>query len=172
MFIKNRKAFTMIELVFVIVVIGILSAIAIPRFSDTADSAYLTKAQDTLAGVRSALMAERQKRVLRGTFTPITDLSLKSDGTASTNVFDHFSSDGGNPANYAPIFDYPIRGCTTNTQRACWRKTSNAPATYSYIFSDPAMGGAGSDGRADFIIDQNKFVCKATDSADCKLILF
>ena len=34
----NRQAFTMIELVFVIVVIGILSAIAIPRFSDTADT--------------------------------------------------------------------------------------------------------------------------------------
>jgi len=172
MFIKNRKAFTMIELVFVIVVIGILGAIAIPKFSDTADNAYLTKAQDTLAGVRSALMAERQKRILRGTHTDITDLSLKSDGTASTNVFDHFSGDGRNPAVYAPLFDYPIRGCTTLTQRACWKrvaKTATTPLTYAYIFPDPAMGG---DGKAEFIIDKNKFVCKSTDSADCKLILF
>ena len=173
MFIKNRKAFTMIELVFVIVVIGILGAIAIPKFSGTADSAYLTKAQDTLAGVRSALMAERQKRVLRGTFTPITDLSLQSDGTASTNVFDHFSSDGGNPPNFAPLFDYPIRGCTANAQRACWRRIAPAgatPLTYAYIFPDPGMGV---DGQADFIIDNNnKFVCRdANETADCQLIL-
>ena len=160
----------MVELLFVIVVIGILSAIAIPRFADTADTAYLTKAQDTLSTVRNALMAERQKRVLRGSFVAITDLSLKADGTASTNVFDHFSSDGRNPAVYAPLFEYPIRGCTTNTQRACWARAVVAGSpVYSYRFPDASM--ASTNGQADFAIANNKFVCTATDTADCQLIL-
>ncbi len=38
----------MIELVFVIVVIGILSAIAIPKFAATRDDAIITKAIATL----------------------------------------------------------------------------------------------------------------------------
>jgi len=166
---SEKKAFTMIELVFVIVVIGILSAIAIPKFADTADSAYLTKAQDTLGTVRSALMTERQKRILRGTFTPITDLSLTNAGVASTNVFDHFSSDGRTPAVYTPLFEYPIRGCASASQRACWKKTSNAPVIYAYRFANASMG---TDGQAEFIIDQNKFKCKSGDESDCNLILF
>ena len=68
---NSHKAFTMIELVFVIVVIGILSAIAIPKFAATRDDAVITRARDTIASLRSAIAAERQKRILRGEFTDI-----------------------------------------------------------------------------------------------------
>ncbi len=46
-----KKAFTMIELIFVIVVIGVLAAIAIPRISATRDDAVLVK---TMAEIRTA----------------------------------------------------------------------------------------------------------------------
>ena len=38
-----KKAFTMIELIFVIVIIGIISAIALPRFNATRDDAQVSK---------------------------------------------------------------------------------------------------------------------------------
>ena len=41
--VSSKKAFTMVELVFVIVVIGILSAIAIPKLAATRDDAHITK---------------------------------------------------------------------------------------------------------------------------------
>ena len=47
-----KKAFTMIELILVIVVIGILAAIAIPRISATRDDAVLVK---TMAEFRTAI---------------------------------------------------------------------------------------------------------------------
>ena len=47
-----KKAFTMIELIFVIVVIGVLAAIAIPRISATRDDAVLVK---TMAEIRTAI---------------------------------------------------------------------------------------------------------------------
>ena len=47
-----KKAFTMIELIFVIVVIGILAAVAIPRISATRDDAVLVK---TMAEIRTAI---------------------------------------------------------------------------------------------------------------------
>ncbi len=68
---KNRLGFTMIELIFVIVVIGILSAIAIPKFSATRDDAIITKARTTVGTLRSSIAMERQKRILRGDFSDI-----------------------------------------------------------------------------------------------------
>ena len=44
-----KKAFTMIELIFVIVIIGILSAIVIPKLSVTRDDAENTKACANIA---------------------------------------------------------------------------------------------------------------------------
>jgi len=69
--IASKKAFSMIELIFVIVVIGILSAIAIPKFAATRDDAVITKAMATIGSIRSAIATERQKRILRGEFADI-----------------------------------------------------------------------------------------------------
>ena len=66
---KNFKsAFTMVELVFVIVVVGILAGVAIPKLAATRDDAYISKAKTQVASVRNALSMERQKRILRGDF--------------------------------------------------------------------------------------------------------
>ena len=67
-----KKAFTMVELVFVIVIIGILSAIAVPKFAATRDDAIISKAIAEVAAMRSAIAIERQKRVLRGVYLPVT----------------------------------------------------------------------------------------------------
>ena len=45
---KNKKAFTLIELVFIIVIIGILSAVALPKLTATRDDALIAKSVSTL----------------------------------------------------------------------------------------------------------------------------
>lgn len=77
-----KKAFTMLELIFVIVVIGILSAIAIPKFAATRDDAVVSKARSTVAALRSALATERQKNILKGEFARI-------DGTKLYNLIEY-----------------------------------------------------------------------------------
>jgi len=67
-----KKAFTMIELVFVIVVIGILASIAIPKFAATRDDAVISKGRATVGALRSAIAIQRQKKVLKGDFSAIS----------------------------------------------------------------------------------------------------
>ena len=77
-----RRAFSMIELVFVIVVIGILSAIAIPKFAATRDDALVSKARATVGALRTAIATERQKNILKGVFTDI-------NGSAAAGLLDY-----------------------------------------------------------------------------------
>jgi type II secretion system protein G len=50
---RNRKGFTLIELLIVVVIIGILAAIAIPKFANTKDKAKLASLKTDLRNIES-----------------------------------------------------------------------------------------------------------------------
>ncbi len=49
----NKKGFTLIELLIVVVIIGILAAIAIPRFSETRERAYVSTMTSDLRNIQT-----------------------------------------------------------------------------------------------------------------------
>ncbi|MDP3266088.1 MAG: type II secretion system protein [Sulfuricurvum sp.] len=91
----KRTAFTMIELIFVIVVLGILSAIAIPKFAATRDDAQIAKGRSDVAAIRSAIVSERQGRLLRGDSAYINKLHnntatlFDNNGTATSTILQY-----------------------------------------------------------------------------------
>lgn len=91
----KRPAFTMIELIFVIVVIGILSAIAIPRLAATRDDAQIAKGRSDVSAIRSAIVSERQGRLLQGDSAYINKLHnntatlFDNNGTATSTILQY-----------------------------------------------------------------------------------
>ena len=51
---SNKKGFTLIELLIVVVIIGILAAIAIPKFANTKEKAYLAAMKSDLRNLVTA----------------------------------------------------------------------------------------------------------------------
>lgn len=51
---RQQSGFTLIELIMVIVILGILSAFALPKFADLSGSAETASVQGALASIRSA----------------------------------------------------------------------------------------------------------------------
>ena len=80
-----KKAFIMIELIYVIVIIGILSAVAIPKFSGTKNSADITKGRAEVSSIRSAIITDRQKFLIRGDNSYISKLCTS---TTAEKIFD------------------------------------------------------------------------------------
>ena len=63
---KSNKGFTLIELVIIIILLGVLAAIAIPRYVDLRDQALRASAQATLDGGRAAVQLDFADQVLNG----------------------------------------------------------------------------------------------------------
>lgn len=153
----KRTAFTMIELVFVIVVLGILAAIAIPKFAATRDDAQVAKGRSDVAAIRSAIVSERQTRLLQGSSTYINKLH-----SSTTSLFDGNGS--------STLLQYGIAVGSSNGHWNTPTTSGTSPtatATYTYTV-------AGKNVLFNYTQSSGTFDCNRTDAtygAMCKLLV-
>jgi len=116
----------MIELVFVIVVIGILATIAIPRLAATRDDAQIAKARSDIAAIRAAIVSERQSRLLQGNSSYINQLHVGIAGNKTTLFDSNGSAD-------VTLLQYGIT--TQNESDGHWDDTvAQVNGRWTYVF--------------------------------------
>jgi type IV pilus assembly protein PilA len=82
----NKKGFTLIELLIVVVIIGILAAIAIPRFGQTRERAFQSAVTSDLRNLQTVQEQYYADPANSYTYAALTDLETANLFRASTGV--------------------------------------------------------------------------------------
>ena len=115
-----KKAFTMIELVFVIVILGVLASVAISKMAVTRDDAIISKGRSEVAAIRNAISLTRNTNILMGKGASYPNRLDHLSGTTSSDgdpLFDKNSTG----ADAVKLLDYPIYA----KSKGGWRKVAS-----------------------------------------------
>ncbi|HXF59785.1 MAG TPA: prepilin-type N-terminal cleavage/methylation domain-containing protein [Candidatus Saccharimonadales bacterium] len=78
---RSERGFTLIELVIVIVILGILAAVAIPKYEDMQEQARSATLKGQLGSIRSAVAIQYGRNALNGSATfPVLNGAIFADG--------------------------------------------------------------------------------------------
>ncbi len=86
----NQKGFTLIEIIAVLVILGILAAVAVPRYLDMQGEARIKAAQAAIAEVKAQASQFYGKKLLRDGAPP-TGAAVLASVTATPDVGPDFS---------------------------------------------------------------------------------
>jgi len=148
-----KKSFTLIELIFVIVIIGLLASVAVPKFMQTKASASSSSVKSVISSLRTAIETKHGEWMINDDldtsdgYTPQgypQKLDNASPNTAGENLFAGTST--------LSILKNPIKSCLDNN---CWYKykaddTDGNISYYAYKFtpdSNITLDYNGSNGK-------------------------
>ena len=128
----SQNGFTLIELIIVMVILGIMAAVAVPRYLDSISNAEESAEDAVISAIRSGLKAAAND-------------SLYTNGRASwpTNPFDALSE---KPAGYSTdLTDADVDGeWTFSSDRITHQRADNSRFEWAY---NPGTQGGGDDAK-------------------------
>ncbi len=151
---QSSKAFTLIELIFVIVILGILSSIALPHFAKTKELADIAKGRSDVASIRSAIVTDRQAHIIKGDSAYISALCSGTGTGAGIKIFDT------NGTSDRKLLTY---GIVTSLADGKWSKNGTSCIKFNFKVNS-----------VDIVFDYNStdgsFTCDRTDTTCKKMV--
>ena len=139
---RHKKAFTMVELMVVVLIVGILAAVAVPLMSGRIDSSKWSEAKSAMGTIASAL---RSYAAEKGTFTSapaLADIGLTNndlDGTYFTHDAYAITSASASGSQVSFVITCTAASSTRSgkpTTPAVMTLTSNAANSYVATFAE------------------------------------
>lgn len=142
----------MIELIFVIVVLGILASIALPKLGGTMAQAQVAKAQGDVSSIRASIASARQRSLVRG--INVYPTALDHQGAVANNGQPLFDSNG-TGAGDVTILNYPLYASSASGE---WQKT--AANTYVFTVDQTAVTFTYNPANGLFDCDHTNATCR------------
>jgi prepilin-type N-terminal cleavage/methylation domain-containing protein len=129
-----KKAFTLIELIFVIVIIGVLASVAVPKFKNLTSHAKSSGVKSVVTSVQSSVDNIHGKWIINDNY-----VWTGADGKDHSADFDNTNGfpkklDSGKDTDllFSYVLKVPVPSCNGKT-RGCWKE--DPQDTYSYYYN-------------------------------------
>jgi prepilin-type N-terminal cleavage/methylation domain-containing protein len=145
--VSNRRAFTLVELIAVIVVLAILAGVAIPRYFDYTDRARTSAVLGTVGNVRTAIANYYANTSISGTPAFPTLAQLTTVGTVMQDAMPRNPYNNSSAVRAATSVEAAARTVTSTEGWSYWfDNTATPPAAIFYCNSSnntTASNGSG-----------------------------
>ena len=113
--VNHKQGFTLIELIMVIVVLGILAAVAVPKFIDLSAEAKGSAEKGVVGGIRAGLQTYYTAPATRGTFPATLDAATNAACATANACFTTVLGQGGTTSDWTRVSNTSYTGPTGAT---------------------------------------------------------
>ena len=119
----HKKGFTLLEVLIVVIIIGILAAIALPQYTATIEKSKSAEAATNVGSIRTAL--DRYWYQNGAVTTTIDNLDIDNPNSVTNKLYAYSIADDGTTSTTRAYTVTATRTSGVNTYTVTWKQTDN-----------------------------------------------
>ncbi len=134
-----RKGFTLLEVLIVVIIIGILAAIALPQYVSTIEKARSSEAVSNVGSLRTSMDRYWYEQLSQTTYTAgtLNTLDLDNPNSVTGRLYNYTLTDASSTGGRS----YTIRAERTSEAATYWVQWLQQSSTSGKLYKSSALGG-------------------------------